>query len=408
MTILYICHEYPPGKSGGIGSITQTLARAMVASGHTVLVAGLYLPGYGEMDYEEDQGVRVWRKRLQLDIGIIKNDYSALDTLVLKSMSALGILQKDLAKSIGKFNRFINDLIQKVNIDIIEWPDFNAWFQYINHPLQWSELNVPLIVKFHGTQSYISHQMQEPVNKKLYLLEKDHISRATALASVSKNTAENYSRFYNLSQPVNILYNSIAMPPLAYRADQPESKIVFTGALTKLKGIFSLVKAWNVLNKKHPHAILEIFGKGKINAVLKEATPEARHSIHYRGFVSKDELYIAMSTAAAAIFPSYTECFALAPLEAMAAGCPVIYTERASGPELISSGINGLLVNPDDHHQMAEAMSSLIENEQVRTEFSNRGRKTIEQRFTINQSVQDHIHFYQEVIQKFQRSHIAG
>ena len=27
MTILYICNEYPPGKMGGIGSITQTLAR---------------------------------------------------------------------------------------------------------------------------------------------------------------------------------------------------------------------------------------------------------------------------------------------------------------------------------------------------------------------------------------------
>ena len=408
MTTLYICHEYPPGKTGGIGSITQALARAMVTSGHTVLVAGLYLPGYGEMDYEEDRGVRVWRKRLQLDIGIIKNDYSTLDALVLKSMSALGILQKDLAKSIGKFNRFVNDLIQKFNIDIIEWPDFNAWLQYINHPLQWPELNVPLIVKFHGTQSYISDQMQEPVNKKLYLLEKDLISRANALASVSKNTAENYSRFYNLSHPVNILYNSIAMPPLEYRADQSESKIVFTGALTKVKGIFSLVRAWNILHKKHPGATLEIFGKGKINAVLKEATPKARLSIHYRGFVSKDELYIAMSTAAAAIFPSYTECFALAPLEAMAVGCPVIYTERASGPELISSGTNGFLVNPDDHHQMAEAMNTLIEDEHVRKEFSNRGRKTIEQRFTITQSVQDHIQFYEQVIQQYKQSHIPG
>ena len=74
MTILYICNEYPPGKMGGIGSITQTLARAMVNAGHTVLVAGLYLPGYGEADHETDHGVKVWRKRLKVDIGLIKNN----------------------------------------------------------------------------------------------------------------------------------------------------------------------------------------------------------------------------------------------------------------------------------------------------------------------------------------------
>jgi glycogen synthase len=63
MTILFICNEYPPGKSGGIGSMTRVLARAMVKAGHQVLVAGLYAHGYGQKDYEEDQGVKVWRRR---------------------------------------------------------------------------------------------------------------------------------------------------------------------------------------------------------------------------------------------------------------------------------------------------------------------------------------------------------
>ena len=408
MTILYICNEYPPGKTGGIGSITQTLGRAIIAAGHTVLVAGLYLPGYGGADHETDHGIKVWRKRLKVDIGLIKNNYSAFDTILLRSLSASGILQKDLVNSIGKFNRFIEELIHEFNVDIIEWPDFNDWFPYIKTLLQWPELSVPLVIKFHGTQSYLNYPIQEPVNNKVYLQEKKHIARATAFVSVSRNTAEKYSEFYNLPQHINILYNSIELPPAAYRADQNESKIVFSGALTKRKGIFSLLKAWNILHKKHPDAILEIFGKGKINAVIKEATTEARHSIHYRGFVSKEELYSAMSTAAAAIFPSYTECFALAPLEAMAAGCPVIYTERSSGPELITHGINGLLVDPDNPTQMAEAMSSLIQNESLRAKFSTNGRKAVEEHFNIDQSVHDHIQFYEQVIQQYHQNYIPS
>lgn len=379
----------------------------MVSAGHTVLVAGLYLPGYGEADHETDHGIKVWRKRLKADIGLIKNNYSVFDTIVLKSLSASGILQKDLAKSLVKFNRFIDELIREFNIDIIEWPDFNAWFQYIIPPLKWPDLSVPLIVKFHGSQTYISQQMQEPIPWKVYLLEKEHIARATALVSVSKNTAESYYRLYNLSQRINVLYNSIELPPVVYCAGQSESKIIFTGAFTKLKGIFSLLRAWNIVHKKHPDAILEIFGKGKINKALKEALPEVRHSIHCRGFVPKEEFYTSMSTAAAAIFPSYTECFALSPLEAMAAGCPVIYTERASGPELITHGINGLLIDPDNPAQMAEAMSSLIQNESLRAKFSENGRRTIKEHFNIDHSIHDHIRFYKQVIQEYQKKTIT-
>ena len=40
MNILFICNEYPPGKSGGIGSSTRTLARGLQAAGHAVFVAG--------------------------------------------------------------------------------------------------------------------------------------------------------------------------------------------------------------------------------------------------------------------------------------------------------------------------------------------------------------------------------
>ncbi len=402
MTILYICNEYPPGKIGGIGTMTRTLARAMVSSGQTVLVAGLYLPGYGEANFETDHGVKVWRKRLGVDVGLLKNNYSVFDTLLLKFLSLSGILQKDLVKNIRKFNRFIEELVREYDVDIIEWPDFNDWFLYLNGPLQWPRLSVPLIVKFHGTLSFFNNPEQQPVNK-MYLLEKEHITRAAALVAVSRHAAESYKLLYDLDKPVTVLYNAIELPQLNYRANPAESKIVFTGTLTERKGILSLIKAWNILYKKHPGAILEIFGKGKINVFLKEALPEARHSIHYYGFRPKEEFYHSMCSAAAAIFPSYSECFAFAPLEAMAAGCPVIYTERYSGPELITQGINGLLINPDDPVQMAEAMSSLLQSEPLRKKFSANGRKTVEEHFHIDKSVHDHLRFYEQVIRGYHK-----
>ncbi|MCI0423407.1 MAG: glycosyltransferase, partial [Acidobacteria bacterium] len=63
MKICFVCSEYPPGPHGGIGSLIQTLARALAHRGHQVRVVGVCAFGYPAPDYEEDQGVRVWRLR---------------------------------------------------------------------------------------------------------------------------------------------------------------------------------------------------------------------------------------------------------------------------------------------------------------------------------------------------------
>jgi glycogen synthase len=78
MNILYICNEYPPGRHGGIGSATKNLVEEMAGNGHKVFVAGLYYPGYGQADYEEKDNIKIWRRRLPIDKGIIRNDYSLL------------------------------------------------------------------------------------------------------------------------------------------------------------------------------------------------------------------------------------------------------------------------------------------------------------------------------------------
>ncbi len=404
MNVLFICNEYPPGKIGGIGSVTRALAKAMVEGRHTIFIAGLYPPGYGQPDYEEDNGIKIWRKRLSVDFGLLGNSYSILDAAILKFLSATGIMRTDVLNSLLSFNNFLTFIIQKFDIDIIEWPDFNEYFSYLPADFSWTALPIPLVIKFHGTTSYINKQMGAKTDRNLYHVEKTHIERADALISVSKKTAEDYTNFYNIRNEIITLYNSIDIPSLNYQWQEPPKTIIYVGTLTKSKGIYSLLRSWNLVVARHPKAVLRVFGKGKHNSLLKLIAPEVKSSVVFEGFVNHDEIYKAMSAAAATIFPSYAECFAIAPLEAMAAGCPVIYTQRASGPELIKKDINGLLVDPDNEEEMADAMLLLLQNGELRKKFSAEGRTTVEQRFDIRQSANDHINFYSRVIQQYSKT----
>ncbi len=66
-------------------------------------------------------------------------------------------------------------------------------------------------------------------------------------------------------------------------------------------------------------------------------------------------------------------------IEAMACGTPVISTDCASGPnELITNGKNGILVPTVDENALAEAMGTLLRNENLRKKFSKRARKRAE------------------------------
>lgn len=400
MNVLFICHEYPPGKSGGIGSATRTLARAMTAMGHRVFVAGLYVPGYGQKDYEEDAGVRIWRRRFHLDIGLVRNNYSRLDSFWMRIFHHSGGMRWDAVRSVRRFHSFILELIEKFDIDIVEWPDFNECFRWLPESFEWASLPVPLVIKYHGTQSYINHNMRQKINPRIYALEKKHIARADALASVSRNTADNYATFYGIGNKVTVLYNSIDLPEVLYDPDRATPTIVFTGTLTPLKGIYSLLEAWPAVLAERSDARLRVFGKGKIAALRSQLAEAARESVSFEGFVTRDRLYDSMATASAAIFPSYSECFAVAPLEAMAVGCPVIYTQRVSGPELIRPDVNGLLVDPDDLRGIADAILLLLNDPDRRAIFSVKGRQTIEQRFDIRLSVAQHIKFYGRIKQR--------
>lgn len=401
MTILFICNEYPPGKSGGIGSMTKVLARGMVKAGHQVLVAGLYVPGYGQKDYEEDEGVKVWRRRYRLDIGLIRNDYSLLDTILIRSFQMTGLLGWDARKSVLDFCRFVSELIEQYQVGIVEWPDFNEYFPYLPDSFSWPRLPAPLIVKCNGTASYIARDMGERINQATWRQEKKHLDRADVLVAVSRYTADSYTSLYDNHRPVEILYNSIDVPANIYRPAEVTPTIVFTGTLTKRKGIYNLLKAWNSVHATRPDARLRVFGKGKVHLFLPSLGSAARGSVSFEGHVSRDQLYTAFSTATAAIFPSYNEAFANAPLEAMAVGCPVIYSTRASGPELIRSGENGLLVDPDNINQIADSILLLLEDADLRKQFSVNGRRTVEEKFDIHRSVSDHLELYEKHSRKY-------
>lgn len=399
MKILFICEEYPPGRNGGIGTMVKTLSKELVKLGHQVYIVGLYAHGYGQKNFEIDHNIKVWRFRRFTDIGLISNNFSLKDKLLLKFLKATYLYQLDAQASYKKLFKFISLLIQKEKIDIIEAQDWNAFLQE-RVPIYMPRFNIPVVVKFNGSYTYFRNELGLESPESIRNAEAKHIMQADALSSVSKYTALETSKLFGLKQEIQILYNSIDLPE-KIEEHHVQNKLIFTGTLIYKKGIFSLLKAWNIVCKHRKDFILEIYGKGNIELLKKEIDANAQKNVDFKGHVSQDELFSTLKSSYAAIFPSYSECFALAPLEAMAVGCPVIYTSKSSGKELISDGINGILINPENPEQIAAKILQLFGDRLYRDKLSLASRKTIEERFSIKQSAIDHIAFYSKIIKRY-------
>jgi len=94
-----------------------------------------------------------------------------------------------------------------------------------------------------------------------------------------------------------------------------------------------------------PDARLALVGDGPYRQQLE--TLFAGSATHFVGYLAGEDLAAAYASGDAFLFPSSTETLGLVLLEAMAAGCPVVATNRGGIPDIVSDGVNGCLYEPD-------------------------------------------------------------
>lgn len=399
MNILYLCDEYPPGRHGGIGTVVQLLARQMVQLGHKVVVAGFYDWGYGEADRYNDKGVEVYRFRRGLASAIFTKQDSRIVTGLYKLLKITGVFQWDVKRSLRSYANFLEQLIKQYSIDIIEMPDYNDYMRHCKSYVPFPKLSVPVIVKCHGSMTYVA--LGNDLNLPSYIRQMEHdlLQQANAVCAVSRYTADTTAEYLNYTKPIAVMYNGIDMQQIPkVRKDKDEQLVIYAGALAAYKGVYQLMKAWNIVQKAKPNARLELYGKGPVDKLKPLLDEKSQKSVTFFGHTNKIQLLQKMSTAAIGVFPSYAETFGLVAVEAMACKTAVIYTNRTAGPEIIVDKEQGLLVDPANEQEIADAIIFILSNKSEREKFENNGYEKVVHSFDIKRIALTHIEYYREVL----------
>lgn len=172
--------------------------------------------------------------------------------------------------------------------------------------------------------------------------------------------------------------------PLPQPPSGPLHTFIFSGYLDPIKGVFDALEALALLAARgHRDWVLKITGWGNVEAVRRFARQRGLESnVRFLGALDRPALAAEFAHADLAILPSHIETFGLSIAEAEASGIPVISYRVGAIPEILQDGRAGILVNPFDRAQLADAILRLVNDPAAARLMGRRGHEFIRRNFS--------------------------
>lgn len=136
-------------------------------------------------------------------------------------------------------------------------------------------------------------------------------------------------------------------------------KFVYLGRLGVEKNLAILAGAFRKLHEENPQVHLCLIGDGPYREEL--ARRLAGLPTTFTGFLQGDQLAQALASCDAMLFPSTTDTWGNAPLEAQASGLPVVVSDMGGPQELMQDGVTGFRVGGRDANALLRAMRALLD-----------------------------------------------
>ena len=357
LKICFIAFEYPTNKACGAGVYAWNLTKSLAELGHEVHVIT-----WGSFFTKEVKNLHVHK-------ALKSKNFLSLPPFCHQLLYIISLPLQMIR---------INKISRKIEIIHVNSQFYSALVCFFSLQIIPFLRKVPKVLTVHHLwfDEYLARDQPLPKTKiELNLstfslaMEPIIVKRATAIITVSNFTRQALNKVYGFSKnKIFVVPNGVIRPlPVTIKTiykKNGEIWLLSIGQLEPRKGINVLLNAFTALSIKFPTVHLILVGKGLFNKSHKpmiQIPPKVAQRVHiydYVDYAQLSELYDACDIYVSA---SLLEGFGLTVLEAMSIGKPVIATQCGGIPEFVKSGVNGILVSPNDCQALYDAISYMLE-----------------------------------------------
>ena len=247
------------------------------------------------------------------------------------------------------------------------------------------ELNIPCVVSVHGLDAFFDNQVRGYAGRWCKRVAQFVYRSASRVICISEKVSDEVAA--GATTPVNtkVIYNGVNSQMFSpATTDSVSNTILSVGNLIPIKGHELLLRALAAVLPRYPSLSCEIIGDGPERHRLARLASDHNiaDKVRFLGRQSRRQVTDAMRRCAIFALPSRYEGLGCVYLEAMSSEKPVIACRGQAIDEIIRHGNNGWLIGPNDLQELIQALSTLLQNVQLRRQMGEAARRTVLQSLT--------------------------
>lgn len=407
MKVLMFGWEFPPHISGGLGTASYGLTKALLKTGTEIIfvvpkVYGDEEPGQIQLINASDENIpenlsafASYRDKISfVEIDSTLIPYSGEDAYLHmmerlekgekpdpldgdpNKFSFSGGYGSNLIEEVYRYAVIAASVAAKYDFDIIHAHD---WLTYMAGLEAKRVSGKPLVVHMHATEF---DRSGDSINHQVYNIEKTGMQSADMIIAVSNLTRNVVISRYDIDPgKVVTIHNGVEphSDDMSFAAEKhvKEKIVTFLGRITYQKGPEYFIEAAYKVLQHNPNVRFVMAGSGDLlpKMIKRVASLGISTRFHFTGFLKAEDVDRLFAISDVYVMPSVSEPFGISPLEAMRSNVPVIISRQSGVAEVLKHAIK---IDFWDIDAMADAINALLQYDSLPAMFRNHGKQEVE------------------------------
>lgn len=255
---------------------------------------------------------------------------------------------------------------------------------------------IPLVVSAHG-ETFMDEDDVFTRSRVLSWSLRRALHDARAVTGCSPLVLDDLTTRFGLDRPARVVPNGIdlqeaerlGIAPVPRPPDRPPTVVAVARAV-RVKGLDLLLRAVAAADLP-PRTRLVIGGDGPELATLRALADDlgVAAQVDFLGRLDRAQVIEAMAGADLVVVPSRIEAFGIVVLEAWRSGTALLATCHGGPADLITDGVDGVLVDPEDAEAFSSTLTTLLSDRAALDRLGAAGRRGVES-FTWDRTAGDY------------------